>query len=167
MLQFRDEDQVGIHGTPLPPLERLGRLVLVGPPRTPNVVDVDECQLEHDKHEATSDRVLAVRSSKDALEVWLDVKPRAVAEQGPQWSRAGAVEDDVVERGWDLARAADCGRARARRKKQSVCANRPDEGDHLCQRQGAQHEPRAWAPSRVAHGRGAIGLGQSKCEVLD
>ena len=85
MLQFQGEDEVGIHDMPHPPLECPGRLKLVGPPRTPDVVDVDECQLKHDKHEATSDWVLAVWSSKDAQEVWLDVKPRAVAEQRPQW----------------------------------------------------------------------------------
>ena len=90
------EDEVGIHDVPLPPLKRPGQLVLVGPPQTPNMVDVVECQLKHNKHEATSKQVLVVWSSKHALEVWLDVKCRAVAERGPQWLQVGAVEDDVV-----------------------------------------------------------------------
>ena len=80
VLWFQGEDKVGIHVMPLPPLKQPGQLVPVGPPQTPNMVDVVECQLMHNKCEATSEQVLVVRSSKDALEVWLDVKPQAAAE---------------------------------------------------------------------------------------
>ena len=61
-----------------------GWLMLVGPSQTPNMVEVVKCHLVEDKHEATSDQVLAVQSSKDAVEEWWDVKARAAAEQGPQ-----------------------------------------------------------------------------------
>ena len=84
LLQLWGEDEVGIHVMPHPPYKCPGQLVLVGPPQTPNMVKGVKCLLVEDKHEATSEQVLAVQSSKDAVAVWWDVKARAAAEQGPQ-----------------------------------------------------------------------------------